>query len=71
MAHVVKQQCCNAGTGCKYTLQVTGNECYSSIVYHLVQPASLPVIIKDRAWYFSCLKTLLDPRRSFYLFEHQ
>ncbi|DBA68337.1 TPA: hypothetical protein ACH3X2_013648 [Trebouxia sp. C0005] len=65
-----RQVCIACFKGCEYTLQVTGNRCYTSMVYHLVQPASLPVVIKDRAWYFSCLKTLLGPRRSFYLFEH-
>ena len=30
------------------------------MVYHLVPPTSLPIVIKDRAWYLSCLKGLMD-----------
>jgi len=60
-------------------MQVTGNKCYAFMIYQLVQPTSLPVIIKDRAWFLSCLMELMgaaaqrtpSPRRSFYLFEHQ
>jgi len=49
------------------------------MTYQLVQPASLPVIIKDRAWFLCRVKELMGaeaqhtsgPRRSFYLFEPQ
>lgn len=63
--------------GCKYLLQFTGSECYASMVYHLVQPTSQPAVVRDRAWFLSCFREIMEshskqgPQRSFYLFEHK
>ena len=70
-----------AGRDC--SLQVTspqGHEvCYILLVYDLVQPPSLPIVIKDRAWLVTQLEAVVKAEaskrsgayRSFYLFDRK
>ena len=53
--------------------------CYSLLVYNLVQPASLPVVIKDRPWLEIQLEAVVKAEaskwvgayRSFYMLEDE
>ena len=69
-----------AYAGCTFDLQVEGSKPYISMTYHLIQPASQPVMIKGQAWFLDQLRQVLqeeeaeqssDTHRSFFMFEHK
>ncbi|KAL3145842.1 hypothetical protein ABBQ38_015214 [Trebouxia sp. C0009 RCD-2024] len=54
-----------------------GDNCYTVMTYHLVQPSDTPVVIKDQAWYLGQLQAVMQEHfscghlRAFYMFEHR
>ena len=70
--------------GCQSQLQLTRSqieryEGHICMTYHLVQPSTVPLVIKDKAWFVQQTKHIMEAEvaeraglyRSFYVFDHK